>query len=124
MLITYGKPGSLIIPVMSLLEIINTKVSLQCRLELIIGIEGLCVLIVARAVAVWEQLFLSQISEGTALHVPLNKIGSISPAANSLLSAVIANSRLRSLRIFSWTIQVCIEGLGHTMSHHRLCTTR
>lgn len=51
------------------------------RLSFAIGVKDLQIMMAKRAVAAQKQLSFSKISDGTALHVPLNLFGSISRAS-------------------------------------------
>lgn len=63
-----------------------------------------------------EQLRLNQIFNGTTFHVPLDKYGSIPPAA-------FAIHPVRTLRFFSEAVQDRGNGLDGFKLHNGFCTT-
>lgn len=92
------------------------------RLELAIGDEDLCVLIVERAVVGREQLRLNQISNGMVLHAPLDELRSISPATQSCLLVAFTIPPMGTLSYFFGVVQNCFDGLGGLTRRHRFCT--
>lgn len=68
--------------------------------------------------AAWEQLCLSQISNGRALHAPLDELESCPPATWFCLHAVFAISLVRTFCYFFGAVQDRTDGNGGTTRRH------
>lgn len=80
-LMCYKKPGFLIIPMTSSLDVFSTKITLPF-LSLAISEKDACAVIAERLAAGWEPLCSSQIFDGTALHGHFGNFGSIPLTSN------------------------------------------
>lgn len=77
---------------------------------------------VERAVAAWEHLQLSQISNDRALRAPLDEFGSIPRATMFRLSAASAVLTVRILRHFPEAVQDRTDSSKDITRHQRFCT--
>lgn len=84
------------------------------RLGLVIGVGDLQVLMIELAVAAWEQLPLSKISNGTAFHASFDHFGFNYPATQLRFPSSFAVRPVETICYFFGVDQGCADGPGTT----------
>lgn len=97
------------------------KLEIASRSGLASDVGDLRVLMVNRVASVWEQLKLSQILYGTALHAFLDEIDYISVATQFRLLPALIVSPVQIIRHFLEALQSCADWAGGVTMWHRFC---
>lgn len=90
-------------------------------MELAIVSEDMRILFRKKATAAWEQLEISEIFSGSALHVPLFEFGAIPPAARLYLSSTFTTVPIRSIRYLAEAVRDRTDGLDSITLRHHIC---